>query len=83
VIREAADILPAEESFIVHCVEAEWVHPADPLRRALDETDMARLRLILDLKSIFGANDESIPLILHLLDQLHTLHDRMSARRAG
>jgi len=83
VIREAADLLPVEEAFIIQCVEADWVHPADPRRLALDEADIARLRLILDLKNIFGANDESIPLILHLMDQLHTLHDRLSERAAA
>jgi chaperone modulatory protein CbpM len=33
--------------------------------------DVARARLIDDLKSGFGVNDEGVDVILHLVDQLH------------
>ena len=77
VIQEVAKFLPAEETFILRCIETEWIQPANPQRRELDEADVARLRFILELKENFGANDESIPLLLHLMDQLHTLHARL------
>ena len=35
--------------------------------------DLARARLIKDLKVDFGANDEGVTIILHLLDQLYGL----------
>jgi chaperone modulatory protein CbpM len=35
--------------------------------------DVARARLIRDLKDDFGVNDAGVDVILHLLDQLHGL----------
>ncbi|MBK7058392.1 MAG: hypothetical protein IPH52_25755 [Leptospiraceae bacterium] len=40
------------------------------LKKTLDKEDLDRILLIQDLKQEFGANDESIPIILHLIDQL-------------
>jgi chaperone modulatory protein CbpM len=37
------------------------------------DVDLARARLIRDLKTGFGVNDEGIDVILHLMDQLHGL----------
>jgi chaperone modulatory protein CbpM len=45
------------------------------------EVDLARVRLILDLKHDFGANDEAIPIILDLLDQLYGLRWKLAAFR--
>lgn len=39
----------------------------------LDEEDLARAKLIRELQEVFGVNDEAIPIILHLLDQLYFL----------
>ena len=53
-------------------LEQQWLVPA---RAASDmsfsETDLARARLIQDLKTSFGVNEEGVDIILHLLDQLH------------
>jgi chaperone modulatory protein CbpM len=35
------------------------------------DIDVARARLIQELKNGFGVNDEGVDIILHLLDQLH------------
>jgi chaperone modulatory protein CbpM len=61
----------ALESFIAR----EWLKPAG--ESELDDEDVARIRLIQELKDDFGANDESIPLILHLMDQLYCLRGRL------
>jgi chaperone modulatory protein CbpM len=37
------------------------------------DVDVARARLIEDLKTDFGVNDEGVDVILHLVDQLHGL----------
>ena len=55
-------------------VDAGWLAP----RRArgdwtFSEIDLARTRLIQDLTRDFGVNDEGIPIILGLVDQLHGL----------
>jgi chaperone modulatory protein CbpM len=55
-------------------IEAEWLVPLSSGRTFLfSEADLARARLIQDLKGDFGVNDEGISIILHLLDQLHGL----------
>jgi len=53
-------------------VEAEWLMPVTSPRKFLfSEADLARARLIQDLKVDFGVNDEGISIVLHLLDQLY------------
>jgi chaperone modulatory protein CbpM len=46
--------------------------PAEP-EAAFSDVDMARARLIRELRDDLGVNDEGIGLILHLLDQVHGL----------
>jgi len=40
----------------------------------LDQEDIARARLISDLKFIFDVNDSAVPIILDLVDQLNRMH---------
>jgi chaperone modulatory protein CbpM len=55
-------------------IEAEWLVPIPSKRRSdFSDAELARVRLIQDLKADFGVNDEGISIILHLLDQLHGL----------
>jgi chaperone modulatory protein CbpM len=55
-------------------IEAEWLAPVTGQKTLLfSEADLARARLIQDLKVDFGVNDEGITIVLHLLDQLHGL----------
>jgi chaperone modulatory protein CbpM len=55
-------------------IEAEWLVPLTKGKAFLfSEADLARARLIRDLKADFGVNDEGIAIVLHLLDQLHGL----------
>jgi chaperone modulatory protein CbpM len=61
------------ETFIIECIESRWILPCDCENNHLDEEDIARLMLIKDLKHDFGANNESVPIILHLIDQIHAL----------
>jgi chaperone modulatory protein CbpM len=62
--------------------EAGWLAPEqeDGICR-YSEVDLARVQLILDLKHDFGANDEAIPIILDLLDQLYGLRWKLAAFR--
>jgi len=55
-------------------LEQEWLIPertADGMN--FSEKDVARARLIQDLKTDLGVNDEGIDVILNLLDQIHGL----------
>jgi chaperone modulatory protein CbpM len=72
-VSEVTALLRVDHGFVAHCLRAEWIRPAFPEVPELDEADVARLRLILDLKEGFGVNDEAVPVILHLVDQLHAL----------
>ncbi|WP_200847424.1 chaperone modulator CbpM [Microbacterium sp. 18062] len=69
-IVEACEEAGVEQGFVVECLRAHWVVPAYPAEAELDELDLARLRLIATLKEDLGVNDEAVPVILHLVDQL-------------
>ena len=64
-------------------IEAGWLLPRqDGAKRNFFAVDLARAHLIHDLEHL-GVNDEGIPVILDLVDQLHglrrTLRDLLSA----
>ena len=55
-------------------VDAGWLAPRHAGGEwTFSEIDLARTRLIQDLTRDFGVNDEGIPIILDLVDQLHGL----------
>lgn len=67
-------------------IEAGWLVPRqDGAKRNFFAVDLARAHLIHDLEHL-GVNDEGIPVILDLVDQLHglrrTLRDLLSAIHA-
>ncbi len=61
-------------------IELGWVVPE---RRdselVFSEMDVARVRLICDLRYDLAVEEETIPLVLSLLDQLYTLRRQMRA----
>ena len=55
-------------------VDAGWLAPRHASGEwTFSEIDLARTRLIQDLSGDLGVNDEGIPIILGLVDQLHGL----------
>jgi chaperone modulatory protein CbpM len=61
-------------------IEEEWLIPsgaADEL--AFTDMDLARANLIRDLKDNMGVNNEGLGVILHLLDQMHSLRRVLAA----
>jgi len=52
-----------------------WI--SAPAGGELSEVDRARAQLIHDLKHNLGVNDEGVPIILDLIDQLHGLRRAM------
>lgn len=77
--EEACQEVGVEGPVLVRYVHEHWIVPVEG--ESLDEEDLARVRLIAELQRELGVNDEAIPIILHLLDQLHAL--RRLARRAA
>ena len=70
-ITEIIELYKVNEIFIHDCIEREWIVPADDQNKFLDMEDVTRILLIKDLIDEFGVNNESVPIILHLIDQLH------------
>ena len=59
-------------------VRRGWVSPATGERGAhFDELDVARIRLLCELKDEMKVNDEAMPVVLSLLDQLYGLRREM------
>ncbi len=65
------------------CVGKGWVRPAEDEQGALyfEDIDVARLRLIFELKLDLAINDAGVPVVLALLDQI--FHLRRVIRRVG
>lgn len=65
-------------------LEQQWLIPEQtPAGIRFSDRDVARARLIQDLKGDFGVNDEGVDVILHLVDQLHGLRRVLTHLRAG
>lgn len=73
-IEEASEHCGVPRELIIKCLKEEWIIPLDSETPVLDQEDEARVRLIWELHSDFGVNDEAMPIILHLLDQLNRIH---------
>ncbi|AGK58247.1 hypothetical protein HYPDE_32873 [Hyphomicrobium denitrificans 1NES1] len=77
-----------EDDVVKEWLTAGWLIPAEHAGEAeFSDIDVARARLITDLKGDIGVNDEGVAVVLHLLDQLHglrrTLGDILTAVQAG
>jgi chaperone modulatory protein CbpM len=60
-------------------IEEEWLLPSRTATEpSFSEMDLARAKLIRDLKVDLGVNDEGIGVILNLLDQIHGLRKVMA-----
>lgn len=55
-------------------IEQHWVLPVQTQDSFFfDEADVARVRLITELRGDMGVNDDAIPVVLRLLDQVYSL----------
>ncbi|MBF0544807.1 MAG: hypothetical protein HQM08_10255 [Candidatus Riflebacteria bacterium] len=79
--QEITQIYQVSEKFIRDCLQRQWIEPMDKEAGRLAQEDIARLLLIRDLMEDMGVNDESVPVILNLIDQIHTL--KRKARLLG
>ncbi|MEM7022777.1 MAG: hypothetical protein AAF637_09295 [Pseudomonadota bacterium] len=67
-----------------HWVDAGWVAPQRPAEQhaaepVFSDIDIARVRLICDLRHDLAVEEETMPLVLSLLDQLYALRRQMNA----
>jgi len=72
------------ESVVVNqWVEWRLITPMDKINFLFDQEDLERMRLIQSLIVTHDLNYESLEIILHLIDQIHSLQDeikRISAK---
>jgi chaperone modulatory protein CbpM len=59
--------------------EAGWLSPQE----GYSEIDVARARLIRDLRDDLGVNDEAVDVILDLVDQIHGLRQALQMLTAA
>ena len=81
-------MIVSKQEFLVHSgvhaqtlefwLEQRWLIPQGA---GFSERDIARARLIQDLKADMGVNDEGVDVILHLIDQLHGLRGALAQLR--
>lgn len=68
-----------DESDILRFIESNIICPYNNNDELLfDDEDLARLRLISELQEQCEPNEESLQVILHLIDQIHFLHKQRS-----
>ena len=83
-LKEAAEKCGLPVDVMIRFISFQWIVPAqwspDEELHFLDEEDMARAQLIWQLQEEFGVNDESVPIILQLIDQLNRTHLEIKSR---
>ncbi len=65
-------------------IEQEWVLPVrQGETHVFNDADIARVRLICDLRRDMAVNDEAVPVVLQLLDQVYALRETLAELRAA
>jgi chaperone modulatory protein CbpM len=54
-------------------VRQGWIRPASAPPQAFTEADLARAALIRDLEDTLGFDEDQVPVLLNLIDQIHGL----------
>ena len=58
-------------------VRQGWIRPAAKESQGFSEADMARAALIRDLEDKLGFDEEQVPVLLNLIDQIHGLRTEL------
>lgn len=65
-------------------MKAGWVRPAQTNHEPIfDDVDVARLRLICDLRKEMAVSNDAVPMVLSLLDQVHGLRRELRTLAAA
>lgn len=68
------------ESELTAWIEQRWILPLEEEGRYFfDEADVARVRLVAELHRDLGVNEEAMPVVLGLLDQVYGLRRTLNA----
>lgn len=60
-------------------VRQGWIRPAAKTEQAFSEADMARAALIRDLEDKLGFDEDQVPVLLNLIDQIHGLRAELKS----
>ncbi len=71
--KQVVELYHIETGELSNWIAHRWVRPEETAEDFLfDDTDRARIALIIDLRRHLLVNDDTLALILSLLDQLYT-----------
>ncbi len=79
-MTEVCEICGTSDEMIIQFINEKWIHPIDTELQTFDEEDISRIIFIQDLREKFEVNDEAVPVILHLVDQLNYIIHRSVGR---
>jgi chaperone modulatory protein CbpM len=83
-IQQVVAELEVSEREVGWWIEQNWVLPVEEEGEVLfDEVDRARIQLIVELRRDLEVNDEAIPVVLRLLDQVYGLRRTLDELRQG
>jgi chaperone modulatory protein CbpM len=69
-----------QEAELKHWIDERWVRPeAVSEGYVFREVDVARVRLIVELRRDLAIDEEALPVVLQLLDQVYALRRRLRA----
>ena len=72
------------DSDVSEWITQNWVLPIEEDGLLLfDEADLARVKLIVELRRDLEVNDEAIPVVLRLLDQVYSLRRTLEELQEG
>ena len=75
-----AELRTVERAEVLAWVEANWVRPASKEGgMRFDPVDVARIHLIRELRHDLAVDDEAMPVVLSLLDEMYALRRRLGA----
>jgi chaperone modulatory protein CbpM len=75
-----AELGTAERAEVLAWIEASWVRPdPDDGGMRFGPVDVARLRLVRELRHDLAIDDEAMPVVLSLVDEMYALRRRLGA----
>jgi len=78
-LMEVVEVTEVPHGDIVAWVEQQWVLPSEQEGQWLfDESDVARVSLIQELRDDMDVNHDAMPVVLKLLDQVYGLRAAVS-----
>ncbi len=83
-LEEVIAEVEVNDSDVSEWITQNWVLPIEEDGLLLfDEADLARVKLIVELRRDLEVNDEAIPVVLRLLDQVYSLRRTLEELQEG